>query len=44
MWRTSAVAIVFMTGIGMAQAQVCEPLPSGGLLCEEEGVLSVRGS
>ena len=39
MWRTSAVALAFIAQIGLAQAEMCEPLPTGGLLCEQEGAL-----
>jgi len=37
MWRTSAVTFVVLVGMGLARAEACAPLPSGGLLCEEEG-------
>jgi hypothetical protein len=39
MWRTSIVVIAFAAQIGLAQAQQCEPLPTGGLLCEQEGAI-----
>ncbi len=37
MWRTGAVTFLFLAGIGTAEAQICEPLPGGGLLCEMQG-------
>ena len=39
MLRTSAAAVALIAQIGIAQADACESLPTGGLLCEQDGAI-----